>query len=98
MSCAATPMFELRAASAAAWTAVNGGATTISTSTMSFTALFSSLTNTTVSCTVLYIFQLPAMNGILIGLVGPVSLVGLVGQSNRSGGHVGKLLPDLPDP
>ena len=59
-------MFELRAASAAAWTAVNGGATTISTSLTSFTALFSSLTNTTASCTVLNIFQLPAMNGMRI--------------------------------
>ena len=59
----------LRAASAAAWSAVNGGATTISTSAMSFTRLRNSLTYFTVSATVLYIFQLPAMNGVRIGSV-----------------------------
>src|SRR5207244_1764305 len=53
-----------------------------STSTMSFTALFNSLTNTTASCTVLYIFQLPAMNGILIG-------PGRSSKSSRSGGSRG---------
>src|SRR3954467_1525294 len=64
-------MFELRAASATACRAVNGGATTISTPLTSFTSFFSSLTNTTASCTVLNIFQLPAMNGILIRTPAP---------------------------
>src|SRR5438876_656421 len=41
---------------------------TISTSVMSFTRPRNSLTKTTASWTVLYIFQLPAMNGILIFL------------------------------
>src|SRR5262245_60078479 len=59
-------MFVLRAASAAAWMAVNGGATTISTPATSLTALRSSFTKSKVSCTVLNIFQLPAMNGALI--------------------------------
>src|SRR6185503_5064039 len=54
----------LRAASAAACTAVNGGASTISTSAMSFTITRNSLTYFTVSATVLYIFQLPAMMGV----------------------------------
>ena len=55
----------LRAASATACSAVNGGATTISTSVdVLDAALRSSLTKTTASCTVLNIFQLPAMNGI----------------------------------
>src|SRR5579864_9099743 len=57
-------MFVLRAASAAACTAVNGGAITISTSATSLTTPRSSLTNADVSCTVLNIFQLPAINGI----------------------------------
>src|SRR5258707_11850042 len=78
-SCAATPMFVLRAASATACTAVNGGATTISTLVTSFTARRSSFMNTTASCTVLFIFQLPAMNGILIGQVGQVGQVGQAG-------------------
>src|SRR5262245_6476498 len=77
-------MFVLRAASATACTAVNGGATTISTSPMSFTALRSSFTKRTASCTVLNIFQLPAMNGILIGLVSHVGRVSRVGR-NGSG-------------
>src|SRR5216110_2162849 len=85
-------MFELRAASATACTAVNGGATTISTSVMSFTALRSSFTNTTASCTVLYIFQLPAMKGIRIGLVGQVGRVGQVGGTDPPGP------PGLPRP
>ena len=42
---------------------MNGGATTISTSAMSFTRPRNSLTYFTVSATVLYIFQLPAMKG-----------------------------------
>jgi hypothetical protein len=40
----AMPMLELRAASAAAWIAVNGGATTISTPVACFTSVRSSLT------------------------------------------------------
>ena len=55
---------EFRAASATEWSAVKGGATTISTSAMSFTRLRNSLTNTTASCTVLCIFQFAAMNGV----------------------------------
>src|SRR5438552_7534390 len=46
--------------------AVNGGAMTISTSPTSFTRLRNSLVKTTASWTVLNIFQLPAMNGVLI--------------------------------
>ena len=61
-------MFVLRAASATGCSAVNGGATTISTSSMPLTMLRRSVTNATDSDTVLYIFQLPAMNGILICL------------------------------
>src|SRR5919204_4523453 len=57
-------MFEFRAASATACTAVNGGATTISTSETSSTSLRNSLTNTTASWTVLYIFQFAARNGV----------------------------------
>ena len=57
------PTFELRAASAQAWMAVKVGARTISTSSMSFTSLRNSFTYTTASCTVLCIFQLPAMKG-----------------------------------
>src|SRR6185503_13357538 len=83
-SWAETPMFELRAASATAWTAVNGGATTISTPLTSFTSILSSFTNTTASCTVLNIFQLPAMKGILIRQVGLVGQVGQVGSGGRS--------------
>src|ERR1051325_718817 len=63
----------LRAASAAAYTEGNGGATTISTSEMSCTILRNSLTYFTVSATVLYIFQLPAMMGVRIGRLQPVS-------------------------
>src|SRR5581483_11138855 len=65
-SWAATAMFVFRAASAAACSAVNGGATTTSTPSTSLTALRSSFTNTVVSWTVLNIFQLPAMKGALI--------------------------------
>src|SRR5881296_218420 len=74
-------MFVLRAASATACTAVNGGATTISTPPTSFTALRSSFTNTTASATVLYIFQLPAMTGILIG---HADRAGRAGQTGRA--------------
>src|SRR2546422_4064544 len=59
--------------------AVNGGAMTISTSPTSFTRLRNSLVKTTASWTVLNIFQLPAMNGVLIF---PLS----AGRSGRSGG------------
>ena len=62
----ATPTLELRAASATACSAVNGGATTISTSVMSLTRPRNSLTKLTASWTVLYIFQLAAMNGVRI--------------------------------
>src|SRR6187549_1359726 len=57
-------MFEFRSASAAACTAVNGGATTISTSVTSLRTLRSSLVKTVVSWTVLNIFQLPAIRGV----------------------------------
>src|SRR5947209_9430197 len=77
-------MLVLRAASATACTAVNGGPTTISTSVTSLIALRSSFTNRTASCTVLYIFQLPAMNGIRIGPGGP-SRPGGSGGSEPSG-------------
>src|SRR6185436_5874460 len=56
-----------RAASKAAWSAVNGGATTTSTSCTSFTSRRSSLTYFTASATDLYIFQLPTMSGLRIG-------------------------------
>src|SRR5437899_547795 len=60
-------MLVLRAASATACTAVNGGATTISTaSSTPLTRFFNSLTKTTASATVLYIFQLPATKGMRI--------------------------------
>src|SRR5258706_144455 len=65
-SCAATPMFESRSASATGCTATNGGATTISTPATPFTSGRSSRTNTTASRTVLNIFQLPAMTGVRI--------------------------------
>src|SRR5262245_11337799 len=61
----------LRAASYAAWIAVNGGATTTSTPVVSFTRRRSSLTYFTVSSTVLYIFQLPAISGVRIDAPGP---------------------------
>jgi hypothetical protein len=61
--CAPTAMLLLRAASAAACRAVNGGATTISTSCTPATSGRSSLTHTTASWTVLNIFQLPAIRG-----------------------------------
>ena len=64
--CPATPMLVWRAASATACSAVNGGATTISTSVKSLTRPWNSLMNTTASCTVLNIFQLAAMNGVRI--------------------------------
>src|SRR5215813_5346971 len=77
MFCAATPILLLLSASATAWIAVNGGAITISTSATSFTATRSSLANTTASLTVLYIFQLAAMNGVridrILGQEGPPS-------------------------
>ena len=63
----ATAMLLLRAASATACSAVNGGATTISTPVTAFTTERSSFTCTTASCTVLNIFQLPAMSGCRIG-------------------------------
>jgi hypothetical protein len=62
--CPATPTGVLRAASATACSAVNGGATTISTSVTSFTTPRISLMNTTASWTVLNIFQLAAMKGV----------------------------------
>ena len=49
MFCAATPTLLLRAASAAAWTAVNVGASTISTSSMSLTIPRNSFTYFTAS-------------------------------------------------
>src|SRR5215217_4141433 len=55
-----------RAASAAAWTAVNGGATTMSTPAVAFTRSRKLVTNATVSLTVLNIFQLPAIRGMRI--------------------------------
>src|SRR3954463_9282957 len=61
------PTLLLRAASAAACSAVNPGATTISTPEMSFTRLRSSLMKNTASWTVLNIFQLPAMKGMRMG-------------------------------
>ena len=60
-------MLLLRAASATACSAVNGGATTISTPVTDFTTERSSFTCTTASCTVLNIFQLPAMSGCRMG-------------------------------
>ena len=65
-SWADTPMLVFLAASATACKAVNGGATTISTSATSLTRMRSSLAKTTASWTVLNIFQLPAMNGVRI--------------------------------
>ncbi len=85
MSCAATPTLLLRAASATAWIAVNGGPTTISTSAMSLTTARSSLTNTTASWTVLNIFQLPAIRGVRMFISWQVRRVGCA-------------LPDLPVP
>src|SRR6266540_1778550 len=80
-SCALTPMFEPRAACATAWSAVNVGATTMSTPDTLLTALFRSSTKATASCTVLNIFQLPAIRGVLIGRVGQVGQVGRVGKA-----------------
>src|SRR3954453_9276102 len=84
-----------RAAPAAACTAVNGGATTISTAAVSLTNGRRSVTNATVSPTVLNIFQLPAIRGVRIsdpvGGMGPSRLsclscrVCLVRQSGHSG-------------
>src|SRR5256885_771083 len=79
-SCDETPMFESRAAPAAAWIAVNGGATTISTSVTLSTAARRSVTNATTSWTVLNIFQLPAIRVLRIGQVGQVGQVGRVGS------------------
>ncbi len=64
--CAATATLLLRAASAAACSAVNGGAITISTPVTSLTIARNSLTYFTVSATVLFIFQFPAMSGVLM--------------------------------
>src|SRR4051812_49018906 len=66
-SCDATAMGEFLAASATACTARNGGATTISTPVTSLTMVRNSLAYTTASCTVLNIFQLPAMRGVRMG-------------------------------
>ena len=60
----AMPMFVLRAASATAWRAVNGGAMTISTSSTSATRLRNCLAKATASWTVLNIFQFAATNGV----------------------------------
>src|SRR6266550_4671251 len=68
-SCAATPTLLLRAGSAAAWSAVNGGAMTISTPATSLTRARNSFTYFTVSATVLYIFQLPAIIGVRMSFV-----------------------------
>ena len=62
------PIADACAASTAGRSAVNGGATTISTSCTSLPTLRSSLMNATVSCTVLYIFQFAAMNGVRLML------------------------------
>src|SRR5438067_1140339 len=69
--CAATPMFDACAASTTGRTAVNGGAMTISTSCTSFSIGRISFTNATASCTVLYIFQFAAMNGVRMGILDP---------------------------
>src|SRR5215203_6982401 len=66
-SCAATATGEFLDASATACTARNGGATTISTPVTSLTIVRNSLVYTTASCTVLNIFQLPAMRGVRMG-------------------------------
>src|SRR3954471_22124848 len=55
-----------RAAPAAACTAVNGGATTMSTAAVFLTSGRRSVTNATASPTVLNIFQLPAIKGVRI--------------------------------
>src|SRR5436190_9297615 len=68
MSCAQMPTLLFRADSAHPCSAVNGGATTISTFAMSFTRLRNSFTYFTASAHVLDIFQLPAMNGIFMGV------------------------------
>ena len=47
----------------------------------------SSFTNTTASCTVLNIFQLPAMNGVRIKASGRMGLVGRVGSVRRDAIH-----------
>src|SRR5215210_3731038 len=59
-------MLLARAASAAACSAVKGGASTISTPVTSFTSERNSFTYFTASATVLYIFQLPATIGVLM--------------------------------
>jgi hypothetical protein len=53
-----------RAASAAAWIAVTGTASTMSMPARSFTSARSSLTYLTVSATVLCILKFPAMYGV----------------------------------
>src|SRR5947209_20572865 len=80
-------MFEPRAAPAAACTAVNGGATTMSTPESGLTRSRSSVTNATVSATVLNIFQLPAIRGVLIGQGGHAGCGRsfLVGQGRDAG-------------
>src|SRR5436190_15209926 len=62
-------MLLFRALSAAACSAVNGGAMTISTSATSVTRPRSSFMYLAVSATVLNIFQLPAMKEVLISFV-----------------------------
>ena len=89
--CPATAMLLLRAASATACSAVNGGATTISTPVTDFTTERSSFTCTTASCTVLNIFQLPAMSGCRMGVSGPGTRCAgrgeLAGHSGSGSGH-----------
>src|SRR3990170_2706520 len=89
MSCALTLMLLLRVASATACSAVNGGATTISTSVTSFTRLRSSFAKTTASWTVLNIFQLPAIRGILIMTLSRIwssrhLVIGSIGAGQRN--------------
>src|SRR5262245_2050700 len=67
--CPAMPMLEPCAASTAVWSAVNGGATTISTSCTSFTIDRNSLMKASVSWTLLCIFQFAVMNGVRMLLV-----------------------------
>src|SRR6266536_5299422 len=74
-------MFDPRAACATACMAVNGGATTMSTPDTLLTTLFRSSTKATASSTVLNIFQLPAIRGVLIGQVGRVGRVGRVDKA-----------------
>src|SRR5207248_4930081 len=60
----ATPIVDACTASATGRIAVNGGATTISTSWTASASFRNSLMNATASWTVLYIFQLAAINGV----------------------------------